>query len=248
MSRILKLTLAYDGTDFVGWQRQAEGVSVQGLIENALRPIEGAPVNVHAAGRTDAGVHALGQVASFTLTATIDPPRLARALNSILPLDVRILDAEEMPGNFHARFSATAKVYEYRIINTPIASPFLRRYVWHVTPALDLEVMKGASAVLCGTHDFAAFQGSRTSVSSTERTIQRLEWRTGSSPDDPIVMEVEGNGFLRHMVRNIAGTLVDVGLGRCPPGEVERILASRDRAQAGVTAPPQGLFLKRVLY
>ncbi len=129
-----------------------------------------------------------------------------------------------------------------------IASPFLRRYAWHVTPALDLEAIEDASAACCGTHDFAAFQGARTNVRSTERTIHRLEWRRSSGPDDPLVMEVEGDGFLRHMVRNIAGTLVEVGLGRYAPGEIDRILASRDRAQAGVTAPPQGLFLKRVLY
>ena len=258
MARTLKLTIAYDGTDFVGWQRQAEGVSIQGLIEKALAPIEGAAVNVHAAGRTDAGVHALGQVASFTLTATIDHARLVRALNAVLPHAVRILDAEEMPGDFHARFSAKGKIYEYRIISTPVASPFVRRYVWHVTSPLDLEAITTASAALCGTHDFAAFQGARTEVSSTERTIHRLEWRRGlgaeasakaaPSPDDPLVMEVEGDGFLRHMVRNIAGTLVEIGLGRYPPGQIDRILASRDRAQAGVTAPPQGLFLKRVLY
>ncbi|HEY6616647.1 MAG TPA: tRNA pseudouridine(38-40) synthase TruA, partial [Vicinamibacterales bacterium] len=211
VSRILKLTIAYDGTDFVGWQRQAEGVSIQGLIEKALAPIEGAAVNVHAAGRTDAGVHALGQVASFTLTAAIDPSRLERALNAVLPHAVRILDAEEMPGDFHARFSAKGKIYEYRIISTPVASPFVRRYVWHVTSPLDLEAITTASAALCGTHDFAAFQGAGTEVSSTERTIHRLEWHKGLSPDNLLVMEVEGDGFLRHMVRNIAGTLVEIG-------------------------------------
>jgi tRNA pseudouridine38-40 synthase len=248
VSRVLKLTLAYDGTDFVGWQRQPEGVSIQGLLENSLRPIEGKSVVVHGAGRTDAGVHALGQVASFALTAEIDPSTLARALNAVLPFDVRVLDAAEMPGDFHARFSAKGKVYEYRIINAPIASPFLRRYVWHVTPALDLDAMERASTALRGLHDFAAFQGAGTNVPSTERTIDRLEWRTDSGPDEPLVMEIEGNGFLRHMVRNIVGTLVEIGLGRRPPAQIERILASRDRAQAGATAPPQGLFLKRVLY
>jgi tRNA pseudouridine38-40 synthase len=268
MRRTFKLVLAYDGTEFVGWQRQAEGVSIQGLIEKALAPIEGAAVSVHGAGRTDAGVHALGQVASFTLTAAIDPSRLARALNAVLPPEVRVLNAEEMPGDFHARFSAKRKIYEYRIISAPVASPFVRRYVWHVTPALDVDAMTTAAAALCGTHDFAAFQGAGTDVASTERTIHRLEWRKGlgaeasakaalgaeasakaaPSPDDLLMMEVEGDGFLRHMVRNIAGTLVEVGLGRYAPGEIQRILASRDRALAGVTAPPQGLFLKRVLY
>ena len=246
--RTLKLILAYDGTPFVGWQRQARGASIQGLIEDALRPIEGGPVAVHGAGRTDAGVHALGQVASFNLTASIEPDRLRRALNTILPFEVRVLDAEEMAGDFHARFSAKGKVYEYRIDNAPIASPFLRRYTWHVTPALDVDAMAVAAGALRGTHDFAAFQGSRTNVHSTERTIHRLEWSRGPGPGDPLVMEVEGNGFLRHMVRNIAGTLVGIGHGRWPPGQIDRILASRERAKAGATAPPQGLFLKRVLY
>jgi tRNA pseudouridine38-40 synthase len=244
----LKLTLAYDGTDFVGWQRQSEGVSIQGLLENALRPIEGGSVTVHGAGRTDAGVHALGQVASVTLTASIDTATLARALNAVLPLDVRVLDAEEAPGDFHARFSAKGKVYEYRIINAPIASPFIRRYAWHLVPSLDLAAMQKASIALGGTHDFAAFQGAGTTVTSTERTLHRLEWRAGSGPDRPFVMEVEGDGFLRHMVRNIAGTLVEIGLGRWAPEELTRILESRDRSQAGATAPPQGLFLIRVLY
>ena len=247
MTRTLKLVLAYDGTDFVGWQRQAEGLSIQGLIENALAPIEGSTVNVHGAGRTDAGVHALGQAASLTLTATIDPAKLARALNAVLPPEIRVLDAEEMPSDFHARFSAKGKVYEYRILDTPVASPFVRRYAWHVTPAVDMEAIEAASAALRGRHDFAAFQGAGTAVSSTVRTIHRLEWLRGG-PDETLVMEVEGDGFLRHMVRNIAGTLVEVGLGRCAPGQIEAILASRDRSQAGVTAPPQGLFLQRVLY
>ena len=248
MTRVVKLTLAYDGTDYVGWQRQAEGVSIQGLLEDALRPIEGRDVTVHGAGRTDAGVHALGQVASVQLTATIDTTTLARALNAAVPPDVRVLDAEEVPGNFHARFGATRKVYEYRIVNAPVVSPFIRRYVWHVIPPLNLDAIETASSALCGNHDFAAFQGAGTAVASTARTIHRLEWTRPSAMDGPVVMEIEGDGFLRHMVRNIAGTLVEIGLGRRTPAEITRILESRDRSQAGATAPAQGLFLRRVLY
>lgn len=246
--RVLKLTLQYDGTDYVGWQRQAEGVSVQGLLEDALGPIEGRQVTVNGAGRTDAGVHALGQIASVNLTASIDTVTLGRALNAVLPLDVRVLNVEEAPADFHARFSATGKIYEYRIVNGPVASPFVRRYVWHVIPRLNLDAVQTASMSLRGTHEFAAFQGTGTSVPSTERTIRRLEWQAGSGPDIPLVMEIEGDGFLRHMVRNIAGTLVEIGLGRWPPGDIVRILASRDRSRAGATAPPSGLFLARVLY
>ena len=248
MSRILKLTVAYDGTDYVGWQRQAAGTSIQGLIEDALSPIEGKRVIAHGAGRTDAGVHALAQVASVRLSSTIDTSTLARALNAVLPLDVRILEAEEAPDEFHARFSATGKRYEYRIVNGPVASPFIRRYVWHVIPALNLEAMRRASSLLIGTHDFSAFQGAGTPVTSTERTVRHLEWRAGSGPDTPLVVDIEGDGFLRHMVRNIVGTLVDIGLGRWPAEDMERILLSRDRHNAGTTAPPSGLFLTRVLY
>src|SRR5688500_19057237 len=138
MSRTIKLTLQYDGTDYVGWQRQAEGTSIQGLLEDALKPIEGAAVTVHGAGRTDAGVHALGQVASFNLTASMDTTTLARARNAVLPLDVRAASAEEMPADFPARFRATGKIYQYRLVNGPFAPPFVRRYVWHVIPPLNL--------------------------------------------------------------------------------------------------------------
>ena len=245
--RTLKLILAYDGTDFVGWQRQAAGVSVQGLLEDALSRIEGEPVTVHGAGRTDAGVHALGQVASTSLTVPIDPATLTRALNAVLPPDVRVLSVEEAPAAFHARFSATGKIYEYRIVDGPLLSPFLRRYVWHVVQRLDLDAVRAASMALRGTHDFAAFQGSGASVASTERTIHRIEWEAGSA-DRPLVMHIEGDGFLRHMVRNLAGTLVEIGLGRRSVADIAAIRDSRDRSRAGPTAPPCGLFLVRVLY
>jgi tRNA pseudouridine38-40 synthase len=244
--RNLKLTLAYDGTDFVGWQRQSEGVSIQGLLEDALKPIEGRAVTVHGAGRTDAGVHALGQVASVTLTASIDSATLARALNAVLPLDVRVTEVEEVPGDFHARFSATGKLYQYRIVNAPFASPFLRRYVWHIVPRLDLDAIRQASPSLVGTHDFAAFQGAGGAAGSSDRTVRKLEWTAGA--EGLLVMEIEATGFLRHMVRNIAGTLVDIGLGRWPASSIDDVLRSRSRARAGATAPASGLVLIRVLY
>ena len=246
MIRTLKLTLQYDGTDYVGWQRQAEGTSIQGLLEEALKPIEGAAVTVHGAGRTDAGVHALGQVASVRLTAGLDPTTLARALNAVLPLDLRVVRVEDVPDDFHARFSATGKVYQYRIVNGPFASPFVRRYVWHVIPKIDLAAVREASSFLVGTHAFAAFQGTGTSVPSTERTVHRIDWTEQAG--GLMLMEIEGDGFLRHMVRNIAGTLVEIGLGRWPASGMQDILESRDRARAGTTAPSQGLFLMEVKY
>jgi tRNA pseudouridine38-40 synthase len=246
--RTLKFTLQYDGTDYVGWQRQGVGRSIQGLLEEALERFEGSPVTVHGAGRTDAGVHALGQVASASLAATIDTTTLARALNAVLPPDVRVLGIDEMPADFHARFSAIGKVYEYRIVNAPLVSPFVHRYAWHVMPPLDLDAMREGSEMLIGSHDFAAFQGSGSAVQTTERIVRDIEWEDGGGYDLPLVMRIRGDGFLRHMVRNIVGTLVEVGLGRWTPARVAAIRASLDRNQAGPTAPPQGLFLVRVLY
>jgi tRNA pseudouridine38-40 synthase len=246
--RNLKLTLQYDGTNYVGWQRQDSGISIQMLLEDALAPIERSRVTVHGAGRTDAGVHALAQVASVALSAPIDPSTLTRALNAELPRDVRVLAVEEVEPAFHARFSATGKVYEYRIVNAPIVSPFVHRYVWHVTAPLGIDAMREASAALTGAHDFAAFQGSGSVVASTERIVRAIAWEDGGGYDLPLLMRVEGNGFLRHMVRNIVGTLLEIGIGRWPAARAAEILASRDRTQAGPTAPAQGLFLVRVDY
>jgi len=246
--RTLKLTLQYDGTNYVGWQRQGAGTSVQGLLEDALAPINGAPITVHGAGRTDAGVHALAQIATIAFSGTLDCVTLARALNAVLPADVRVLSIEEAAPNFHARFSAKGKVYEYRIVNAPIVSAFLARYVWHITQPLELEAMRRASMLLVGAHDFAAFQGAGSIVSSTDRVIHDIEWTDGGGYDLPLVMRIAGDGFLRHMVRNIVGTLVEVGTGRWPVSQVEAALTSRDRSQAGPTAPAQGLFLVRVDY
>jgi tRNA pseudouridine38-40 synthase len=246
--RTLKLTIQYDGTDFVGWQRQARGISVQGLLEDALAPIEKGTVTVHGAGRTDAGVHALAQVASVTISNGLDAATLARALNAALPASVRVLAIEEMDPGFHARFSARSKTYEYRIVNAPLVSAFQHRYVWHVPQPLDLGAMRTAAGPLIGTHDFAAFQGAGSSVAGTARTILALDLEDGGGFDLPLVLRITGDGFLRHMVRNIAGSLVEVGTGRWDPWRLLTILDSRDRTQAGPTAPAQGLFLTSVTY
>jgi tRNA pseudouridine38-40 synthase len=246
--RTLKLTIQYDGTGYVGWQRQPNGTSIQSLIEDALAPIEGGPITVHGAGRTDAGVHALAQVASVTVSHTLEAPRLARALNAVLPPAVRILAVEVMEPGFHARFSARTKTYEYRIINAPLVSAFLHRYVWHVPAPLDIEAMRTAAGPLVGTHDFAGFQGAGSSVATTVRTILDLEVEDGGGFDLPLVIRITGTGFLRHMVRNIAGTLVEVGTGRWDPWRLLSVLDTKDRTQAGMTAPAQGLFLMGVGY
>ena len=243
--RTLKLTLAYDGTGFVGWQRQAEGDSIQGLLEDALARFEGGRVTVHGAGRTDAGVHALGQVASARVTLTHDAQTLTRALNAQLPANIRVVSVEDVADDFHARFSAKSKTYRYQIRNTPTASPFERFWVWHVPEQLAVDTMNDAARMLIGTHDFAAFRSVGSEAGGTVRTIFDSRWRNASGL---LTYEVSGDGFLRHMVRAIVGTLVDVGRGWRPPTEIERLLAGGSRAEAGATAPAHGLILVSVVY
>jgi tRNA pseudouridine38-40 synthase len=244
-----KITLAYDGTAFVGWQRQASGTSIQGLVEDALRELDGRDVAVIGAGRTDAGVHALGQVAGFSLARAIAPEVVVRALNARLPPSVRVLSASEVPESFHARFHARAKTYRYRIWTGEVLSPFEREYVWRAAGALDVEAMAAAARVVVGLHDFAAFQAAGGAVRTTEREVfsSRILSKLGLG-GELIEYEITGNGFLRHMVRNIVGTLVDVGRGRHPAAWMSEVLASRDRSQAGPTAPAAGLFLVSVEY
>ena len=257
--RLLKLTVAYDGTGYVGWQRQAAGTSIQGLLETILGDIDDAPVDVAGAGRTDAGVHALGQVASARVRTVLDVATLRRALNARLPPDVRVLDVAERADEFHARFSARGKRYRYLMASGPAISPFASRYVWHVPGRLDLAAMQQAAAALVGTHDFSAFQSAGTSVPHAVRTlVEAVVSDATASPPSPlggdpvpggslVAIEVEADGFLRHMVRAIAGTLAEVGGGRRSP-DLGPLIASGNRALAGATAPPHGLWLVRVLY
>src|SRR5438128_1826324 len=208
-----RITLAYDGSDFVGWQRQASGVSIQGLLEDALGELEGSAVTVVGAGRTDAGVHALGQVAAFTLARAIEPDVVVRALNAHLPDAVRVMAAEIAPADFHPQFAARAKTYRYHIWNGPAVSPFERQYVWHVPGALDVAAMDAAARMFEGTHDFGGFQGTGSDVKTTLRTVTEsaivrsvVGDRDRRSPDHPIAdslieYHITGNGFLRHMVR-----------------------------------------------
>jgi tRNA pseudouridine38-40 synthase len=245
VTRTLKLTLAYDGTRFVGWQRQAEGDSIQGVLEEALARFEGRPVTVHGAGRTDAGVHARGQVASVQLTCGHDVATLTRALNAQLPEDLRVRSIEEAPADFHARFSARSRTYRYQIRSGGVASPFDRAFVWHLPERLDVDAMRQAARSLVGRHDFAAFQSIGSQVPDSIRTVSASDFQ---SDDDLLTYEVTADGFLRHMVRAVVGTLVEIGRGWRAPENIAALLANGVRAEAGATAPPHGLFLVRVDY
>ncbi len=243
--RRFRATLEYDGTEFSGWQLQPDARTVQGELEAALERVTGALSRPTAASRTDAGVHARGQVAHFDSDTRLSPLELRRALNAELPRDAALLELREVPPSYHARRDATGKRYVYRILARGSPSPLRRRFVWHLRQRLDLPGMQAASAALLGRHDFAAFRGvpGGAPAEDTERTLDRLEWlRDG----DELVLVAEARSFLRHMVRNVVGTLVEVGAGRLAPASIPGILASRDRSRAGPTAPPHGLCLDRV--
>jgi tRNA pseudouridine38-40 synthase len=243
--RNIKLTLCYDGTDFHGWQRQPGFRTVQQALEEALEQLTGARTSTTASGRTDAGVHALGQVVHF-LTASRHPTEtFVRALNALMPRDVRVRDAREMPQAFHATLDAKSKRYRYVIDNGRIACPFRLRYSWHVPQPLDESRMRRAAEPLRGRHDFRSFETDWPNRTSSVRTIRDLTVdRSGAI----VTIEVEADGFLYNMVRSITGTLMLVGAGKRPEAWVAQVLAAESRVEAGPTAPPQGLFLLSVNY
>jgi len=258
-----KLTLAYDGTDFSGWQVQPGQTTIQGQLQAALGRITGEAPLPQGSGRTDAGVHALAQVASFSLNAPIPPDNLLRALNRTLPAAIRILEARTVRSTFHARHGAVAKTYEYRIFRQRICPPFLARYVHPCIWPLDPEILDRAAADLAGEHDFFSFAATDPDVSnrdlpspnevqqpcSTIRTIYSSAWeRQQTQAGELFVYRVRGNGFLHHMVRNLVGTMLEMGRGMFAPDAIPKILAARNRSAAGPTAPARGLFLHSVEY
>lgn len=244
--RNLKMTLAYDGTEFRGWQVQPDQITVQGAVQSALTEIDGDPVIAHGSGRTDAGVHALGQVASFSLNNPIPAENLSRAMNHLLPDSIRVLHVEEAAPDFHARRSALAKTYEYRIWREEICTPFLSRYVYPHPYPLNEDSMKQAAPLFAGTHDFRSLAAAGgEEQQTTVRTVYSSQLHRDG---DCLVYRVRGNGFLYHMVRNIVGTLLDVGRGNLELDDVSRILKSKRRSEAGPTAPARGLFLVEVEY
>ncbi len=238
-----KLVLGYDGTDFRGWQRQPEDRTVQGVLEEAVFKVTRKRTVVHGAGRTDAGVHALGQVAGFRGAFKLTDAVLLRALNAVLPEDVRIFSLEQAPPDFHARTSARSKLYRYRIVLAPQPSPLDRRYVLHWPYPLKVGAMREAARLFVRTADFSAYSSNRDR--SPVRTVTRSELRRSG---DELVYTIESRGFLRYMVRTIVGTLLEVGRGRIRPEDIEGIFRGKDRSLAGATAAAKGLTLVRVDY
>lgn len=243
-----KMTIAYEGTCYSGWQIQLNGISIQELIQQKLQLLTREATHVIGAGRTDAGVHALGQTAHFTTFLPIDLNKVQYGLNGMLPKDIRVEGLVEVPMDFHARYSAVGKVYHYHLHLDPVENPFHRRYRWHIPQGVDLRLLKEAAAYFVGTHDFSAFSNeAHRGVASRDavRTIQKLDVVT---QDGGIRLEFKGNGFLYKMVRNIVGTIVEVGMGKRPLSDIPMIFQSRDRKKAGKSAPAHGLFLVSVEY
>jgi len=247
--RNLKLTVAYDGTDFAGWQIQPGAGTVQGTLASAVGRITGEKVLPQGSGRTDAGVHALAQVATFHTDSVIPAANFVIALNDLLPASIRVLSVEEVPADFHPRKSAEAKTYRYRIFREAICPPLLARYVWHYPYPLDENAMRQAAPLVGGQHDFTSFaavdpERGREGISNVRR-IFSSQWRRESCE---LIYEVRGNGFLHHMVRNLVGTFVLVGKGTLNPADITRILEAKERSAAGATAPASGLYLVNVEY
>ncbi len=244
--RHLKLKIAYDGTGFHGWQVQPGLPTIQGLLESVLAGIEGQPVQVHGAGRTDAGVHALDQVASVALSNPSPPENLRKAMNRLLPDAIRVLAVEEVTGDFHPRHCARAKTYEYRIWRGEVCPPVLSRYVYPHPYPLDEPAMIEAAARFEGTHDFRSLAAAN--APGKESTVRTIFSSTLERKEALLVYRVRGSGFLHHMVRNIVGVLLDVGRGATSPADVDTIIAARQRSAAGPTVPARGLFLIEVEY
>jgi tRNA pseudouridine38-40 synthase len=244
--RNIRLIIEYDGTAYCGWQRQLNGLSIQQLLEESIGRITGEESCVIGSGRTDAGVHAIGQVAHFHTASLLGERNFLMGINSLLPMDIVVREVREVDPSFHARFDVKSKIYLYRICNRPVRPALERNRAWFIWTPLDLEKIEAVLDLLRGRHDFTSLCCTHTDGPDHIRTI--LDIGVARHDDGLIDVFMEADGFLRYMVRNIVGTLVDVGLGKCSREDLSGILEARDRKMAGVTAPPQGLFLKEVRY
>lgn len=244
--RNLRMTLEYDGTDYHGWQRQINGLSIQQVLEEKIAVITGAPIKVLGSGRTDTGVHALGQVAHFKTVSHLSEINFLNGINSLLPRDIVVRDLREVDLSFHARFDVKSKIYIYQITGGPVRPVIYRRYAWYIPRPLDVWLMREASELIKGTHDFSSFCSTHSDAPDHIRTLMDIRIETGF--DGLITIQMEADGFLRHMVRGVVGTLVEVGAGKRVPEDMLAILNKKDRYYGGMTAPPHGLFLKEVKY
>lgn len=245
--RNIKLIIEYDGTNYCGWQTQENGPSIQESVENALTKLTGEAIRINGSGRTDAGVHARGQVANFLTSSTIPGNKFSYALNNLLPEDIVIKASSEVEPDFHARFSAVGKKYSYHIINSKFPSALYRNYAYHINycERLDIGRLEEAAKAFVGTYDFAGFMAAGSKVKDTVRTIYELSVETEG---EMLRLSYKGSGFLYNMVRIITGTLLYAGIGKIDPGSMEEIVLSKDRSRAGITVPPCGLYLEEVYY
>ncbi|MGA3041819.1 MAG: tRNA pseudouridine(38-40) synthase TruA [Bryobacteraceae bacterium] len=246
--RRIRIQLAYDGTDFHGWQVQPGLTTIQGILESVVAEIEGRPVHVAGSGRTDAGVHALAQVAAFSIENPIPPPNLRKAMNRLLPASVRVLSVEEAAPDFHPRFQALAKTYEYRIVRAEVCPPWEWRYVHHHPYPLALDHMQSCAAVLEGEHDFTAFAASDDRDDEGKTKVRSIFRSELEAPPDRLIYRVRGSGFLKHMVRNIVGSLLEAGRGNLDESGLRALLTPGCPRKAGPTAPAKGLSLTGVEY
>lgn len=246
MRKNFKLIIEYDGSSYHGWQRQKNRKTIQGEIEKAIMTITGKKIALTGSGRTDAGVHAFGQVANFYCDTEISPEVFQRGLNGLMPKDIIIKECNTVDEKFHARYDAKTKTYRYKILNRTIPAAICRQYAWFIKKKLDLDAMQSAILHIIGTNDFKAFEGAGSPRSSTKRRVINASLQ--QKEKEYLIFEIEANGFLRFMVRNIVGTLLDVGLCKITPDDFKKILLSKDRNLAGATAPPHGLFLMNVKY
>ena len=246
MLKNFKITIEYDGSSYHGWQRQTSDRTIQGEIEKALMTMTEEKVALIGSGRTDAGVHAFGKVANFHYDKALSPGNFQKGLNSLLPEDIVITACKQVPEKFHARYDVKSKTYHYRVLNRNLPAAIFRQYAWYIRKRLDLDAMVGSLRYIIGTHDFKAFEGTGSPRANAIRSVNHAD--LVKTEYGYLVFKIEGNGFLRFMVRNIVGTLVDVGIGKNTPLDFNRILISKDRNLAGITAPAHGLFLMHVNY
>ena len=243
--RNIKMIIEYDGTNYHGWQVQSREPTIQALIEESLKTITQETIRTTSSGRTDAGVHALDQVVNFFIKKPIENSALQRAMNALLPKDITVKEVSGVPLDFHARFSAKSKVYRYLILNSPVRSSFYEKYAWHVPYRLDINLIQEAAQFLIGTHDFSSFRASSCEAKNPIRTLLRSDIERR---ENLLEMTFEANAFLQYMVRNMVGTLVEIGRGKIKTDSISDLLKTKDRNKAGPTAPPQGLFLVSVNY